>query len=263
MSGHDHHALARRLDEATAAGVAIPQFSTETDLSLDDAYAVQRAGITLREARGERIVGLKLGFTSRAKAEQMGVSDVIIGVLTDAMEVGPEAAYDVARGVHPRVEPELAFLVGADVDPADPAADLSRAVTHVAPALEVIDSRFESFRFSLSDVVADNTSASGFAIGSWRPLVETDRALAALTVELRFDGLPVAVGSGAAILGDPLEALPTFQRMAAARGLAIPAGTVLLAGAATAAVQLPAATIVTAYVEGLGEASLRTAEADR
>jgi 2-oxo-3-hexenedioate decarboxylase len=251
--------LAARLDEAVRSGTPIPQLSAEHGLDLDDAYDVQRAGIDLRRRRGERVAGAKLGFTSRAKAEQMGVSDVIIGAVTDAMEITDGGAFDVTGGVHPRVEPEVAFRIGAAVDPTDPAADLTAAVSDVAPALEVIDSRYRDFRFSLTDVVADNTSASAFVVGPWTPMAEVRAAggIAKRTVELAVDGEVRETGSTAAILDDPMAALPAIQRMAAHYGHELPAGAVLLAGAATAALPLAAGTTVTATVAGLGAVTVR------
>ncbi|WGX99042.1 2-keto-4-pentenoate hydratase [Nocardioides sp. L-11A] len=256
--------LAARLDAAVRGGTAIPQLAAEAGqpaLGLDDAYAVQRAGVVLRTARGELVSGAKLGFTSRAKAEQMGVSDVIIGVLTDAMAVPQGAELDLGRAIHPRVEPEIAFLLGGDVDPAVATADeLAAAVTHVAPALEVIDSRYRDFRFSLADVVADNTSACAYALGAWVPVAEVRERLdlAALDVILTIDGADVAQGSTADILGDPWAALPAVHRMARRHGQALRRGGVLLAGAATAAVPLPAGVAVTAAIAGLGSVTLRT-----
>lgn len=255
--------LARRLDEAIRTGTAIPQLSAQEALTLDDAYAVQRAGIRLRTERGELVSGAKLGFTSKAKAEQMGVSDVIIGVLTDAMAVPAKATLGLGRGIHPRVEPEVAFLLGDDVDPTAPGADLAAAVTHVAPALEVIDSRYRDFQFSLADVVADNTSASAYTVGEWVPVtqVRADLDLAALKVVLSVDGIEAARGSTADILGDPWAALPAIARMAARHGQTLRRGAVLLAGAATAAVPLSAGAAVTATMAGLGQAVLATTRA--
>lgn len=254
----DTQRLAELLDQATRTGTAVPQLSADAELDLAEAYRIQHAGILLREARGERVTGTKLGFTSKAKAEQMGVSDVIIGVLTDAMAVPDGGILDISRGVHPRVEPEVAFRVGREIDLADPAADLAAAVTHVAPALEIIDSRYRDFRFSLADVVADNTSASAYVLGPWTPFDGNSIDLADLAVDLSVDGSGVAAGSTADILGDPVAALPATQRMGAGYGHRIPADGVVLAGAATAAVPLQAGVEVTATVSGLGTVSFRT-----
>lgn len=249
--------LAARLDEARRTGVATPQLSAERELSLDDAYAVQREGVAIRLESGERVVGAKLGFTSKAKAEQMGVSDVIIGVLTSDMAIADGGVLDVSGGVHPRIEPEVAFLLGDAGE-----GDLLGRATHVAPALEVIDSRYRDFRFSLADVVADNTSASHFVVGDWVPLAEARERLdlAALDVTMSFDGEAVATGSTADILGDPLEALPATERMAGRYGQELAPGAIVLAGAATAAMALRPGITVEATVLGLGSVSVRIDE---
>lgn len=257
------HSLAALLDEAVASGEPIAQLSSVEALDLPGAYAVQHAGVALRADRGDLVVGIKLGFTSKAKAEQMGVSDVIVGSLTESMRIPDGGTFSLATGIHPRVEPEIAFLLGEDVDPHDDDVDLLDAVTLVAPALEIIDSRYRNFSFTLEDVVADNTSASGFVIGPWQSLPDVRARLdiAALDVELTFDGTAVASGSSADILGNPLEALAATKRMAALRGLALPAGSIILAGAATAAVALVPGTRVEATVSGLGAVSFTTEQA--
>jgi len=249
--------LARTLDEAELLGTPIVQPSAERALGLDAAYAVQRALVARRVARGERVVGLKLGFTSREKARQMGVDDVIIGTLTDAMRIDDGGRVPAGRGIHPRVEPELAFLLGPAA--ADPSADPSTAMVAVAPALEVIDSRYRDFRFDLGDVVADDASASAFAIGPWRAAGETgpidNRAVA-----LEFGGRAVATGSTAAILGDPVRAVAAALRLARAHRLDLRDGMILLAGAATAAVPMPPSGAVSAEVHGLGRVVVHVGE---
>ncbi|MFC6704274.1 2-keto-4-pentenoate hydratase [Flexivirga alba] len=257
----DIRLLARTLDDAVRAASAIPQLSSSTPLTLDEAYAVQRAGVELRRERSDDVVGVKLGFTSKAKAEQMGVSDVIIGYLTGSMAVGDGGAFNLGKAVHPRIEPEVAFRLGRDIDPAAPAADLTDAVDGVAPAMEIIDSRYRDFKFSLEDVVADNTSACGFVIGEWLPPQQVrDRFdLSAQPVRLSVDGHDEASGSTRDILGDPWQALPAVVRMAAQYGHPLAAGSVLLAGAATAAIPLRPGT-VRADVGELGSVSVRVVD---
>lgn len=248
--------LARRLYEAVRSATAIPQLSDEQPLTLEQAYAVQHAGIALRVGRGDPVVGVKLGFTSEAKARQMGVSDVIIGQLTAATQVADGGEVDLTTMVHPRIEPEVAFRLGRDLtaDVPDPLA----AVSEVATALEIIDSRYRDFRFSLEDVVADNTSAAGFVVGDWLPFAEFDDALGGAAVSLSFDGKVREQGSTDAILGDPRNAVAAAQRMAGLHGLPLPAGSIILAGAATAAVALEPGVLVEATVAGLGAVSVRT-----
>ncbi|MFD8566688.1 2-keto-4-pentenoate hydratase [Streptomyces sp. NPDC059639] len=254
---------ASALDEAVASQRAIPQLSGTASLTLDDAYRVQALGSDLRAARGDRLVGAKLGFTSKAKALQMGVSDVIFGRLYASGEYADGGSVALDAFIHPRVEPEVAFRLGARFDArasADPEAELRAAVDAVAPGLEIIDSRYANFKFSLTDVVADNTSAAGFVIGDWQPadLTSTEVRLDDRPVTLEIDGAAVATGSTSDILGDPVLALPAIARMAAAQGVVLPAGSVLLAGAATAAVALPGGVTVSATVPGLGTVSITT-----
>ncbi|GIH09283.1 4-oxalocrotonate decarboxylase [Rhizocola hellebori] len=226
------------LDEAALNAKAIPQLDLET---VDEGYAVQETLLARRWARGERLVGYKMGLTSKAKMAQVGVNEVIFGRLTDAMQVPDGGSVDVARFIHPRVEPEVAFLL-RDGD-----------IVAVAAALELIDSRYADFKFTLPDVIADNTSGAAFTVGAWHPVpVGIDN----LGVLLEIDGKVVQVGSTAAILGDPRRAWRDGVALAARHGVEMSDG-ILLAGAATAAVPLAPGAHVRTVVQSLGTASLR------
>ncbi|MET3985266.1 fumarylacetoacetate hydrolase family protein [Streptomyces sp. PvR034] len=253
-AGLDVGALAERLDTAALGARTLAGGSTGL-ATTDEAYAVQRALVARMTARGERITGFKLGFTSLAKMRQMGVSDLIHGRITDRMHIPDGGRYDVSGLIHPRVEPEVAFLLG---DALAPGGDPVAAVAAVAPALEVIDSRYDGFAFSLPEVIADNTSAAGYAVGPWTAAGELAHpgGLANLGVLLEIDGRPAQTGSTAAILGHPLRALAAAARLAGE----LPAGTVILAGAATAAVPLPPGTHVRATVATLGSVQFSTAD---
>jgi 2-oxo-3-hexenedioate decarboxylase len=237
---------AERLDTAQHTATAVEQLPA--GLTPADAYAIQDAVIARRLARGERPAGLKLGFTSKAKMAQMGVSEVIVGRLTDAMRVpdGGEVALD--RFIHPRVEPEVAYRLARDVTPEDD----ELPVDAVAPALEIIDSRYRDFRFSLPDVIADNASSAGFVIGPWQPL---GADLGDLAVRLTVGGEVVETGSTSAILGHPDRALPALLAIARRQGMPLRAGDVVLAGGATAAAPFPPGR-VEVHVAGLGTASV-------
>jgi 2-oxo-3-hexenedioate decarboxylase len=229
-------------------------------LDLEGAYAVQHAGIALREAAGERLCGAKMGFTSRAKMAQMGVHEMIIGQLTDAMQVEDGGVFERARAIHPRVEPELAMLLGCALHMVEHASQLGAAVQAVAPAMEIIDSRYADFRFSLDAVVADNTSGCSFVIGPWR---RAPAWLDNLGLVMQFDGRLQQLGSSAAILGSPWRALEAAWRLARRHGLKVEAGSVLLAGAATPAQALPANGVIQAEVAGLGRVSFTVEEGSR
>lgn len=244
------------LDDAQSGGQAIEQFGD--GLGLDSAYAVQHRLLELRVERGERATGRKLGFTSEAKMAQMGVSELIVGFLTNAMEIPDGGSLALKGLVHPRVEPEIVFRLRNSIGPESSVEEFLAAIDAVAPALEVIDSRYRDFRFSLPDVVADNTSACRYVIGTWQPFTPE---LVGRAVALKVDGVAVAEGSTSDILGDPLRTLPRLLSMLVKHGFTLPAGSVVLAGAATAAVALISGTVVKATVEGMGTVSLTVEEA--
>ena len=242
-------ALAERLDTAAISAHAIPQLSREFELQLDDAYRIQAASIERRLSRGDRRVGMKMGFTSRAKMLQMGVSDMIWGRLTLSMMIEEGGSINLADFIHPRVEPEVAFLMRKPLAGKVSLLEALDAVEAVACALEVIDSRYEAFKFSLSDVVADNASSSGFAVGPWcRP----DTDIANLGMILSVNGRPQAFGSTAAILGHPLRALVAAARFVADAGEKLEPGSIVMAGAATAAIALSGEQHISLEAEKLG-----------
>ncbi|MFG2057148.1 2-keto-4-pentenoate hydratase [Micromonospora sp. NPDC048930] len=256
MIGPDITGIAEKLGAAADTASAIPQLAAETGLDVDAAYAVQTALVQRRLDRGERLVGLKMGLTSKAKMAQVGVDEVIWGRLTDAMRVPDGGTVDVADFIHPRVEPEVAFLLDRLPEPGEPVGAFTDAVRAVAPAIELIDSRYANFTFSLPDVVADNTSAAAFVVGPWSPVPDD---LDNLGVLLEIDGRVAQVGSTAAILGDPRRALDEGIRLAGRHGVRLREGWVFLAGAATAAVPLRPGAHIRAVVEKLGTASLKAA----
>ena len=244
------------LDQAARDARAMPQFTGADALALDEAYDVQRALVQHRIDRGARRVGMKMGFTSRAKMVQMGISDMIWGRLTSDMMVEDGAAIDHGRFVHPRAEPEIAFLIGKRLaGPVTPLQALE-AVAGVAPAIEIIDSRYEDFKFSLADVVADNSSSSGFVVGPWSaPAVDT----ANLGMLFTVDGRPAGMVSSAALLGHPLRSLAAASRLAEAAGEVLDPGSIVLAGGAAAAIALRPGTVVGLEVEALGRVGFSVA----
>ncbi len=246
--------IARRLDEAALARAPVPQLAQQGDeLTLVQAYRVQAQLLRLRATRGEQLVGLKMGFTSEAKRAQMKIGDLIFGRLTDAMRIGCGATLELSHFIHPRIEPELAFLLEAPLRGAVSAEEARAAIGAVAPALEVIDSRYRDFRFSLPDVIADNSSSAAFVIGEWRALPAD---LTNLPITLAFDDRVLESGSSADIMGDPVRSLMAAARLAAQSEFTLEAGWLVLAGGATAARALLPGTRVSVAVESLGTAQL-------
>lgn len=242
-------ALAERLDTAAVSARAIPQLSKEFELQLDDAYRIQAASIERRVSRGDRRVGMKMGFTSRAKMLQMGVSEMIWGRLTMSMMIEEGGSISLADFIHPRVEPEVAFLMRRPLAGKVSSLEALDAVEAVACALEVIDSRYEAFKFSLSDVVADNASSSAFTVGPWcKPATE----IANLGMILSVNGRPQTFGSTATILGHPLRALVAAARVVADAGERLEPGSIVMAGSATAAITLSQDQHISLEAEKLG-----------
>lgn len=250
--------LASILERAEHTRTAVGKLTDIFPIDVPAAYRVQRENIRRRMGRGEHVTGVKMGFTSKAKMAQMGVDDVIWGILTDAM-AADGGAYDVGGLIHPKIEPELVFRLGRRVDAsaAGTTRDAADAVDAVAVGFEVLDSRFEEYRFTLPDVIADNASAAGYGVGPWRELASAPD-ISDLPVTLSVNGEPVQAGSTKAILGDPWQALRSAARLAAAAGLTLEPGWIVLAGAVTEAVPLTPATVVTVTAASLGTAELRT-----
>ncbi len=248
--------LATIVDSAAIEGREIDMLSAETELTIETAYAVQEASVALRTERGERLVGMKMGLTSRAKMEQMGVHEPIYGRLTDSMIAHDGGAIRFDELLHPKAEPEVAFILKDDlVGPVTPAQALE-AVGGICAALEIIDSRYKDFKFELADVIADNTSASLFVLGS-RSLPPESVNLGNLGIILEINGRVVEIGSSAAILEHPARSLAELANMLARRGQKLTAGQIVLGGAATAAVPFKAGDRVRAIVDELGTVEFR------
>ena len=250
---HTNQQIAEVLDQAAYVASPTAQISTTQNLSLQQAYDIQRISIDRRLSRGEKLTGYKLGFTSKAKMEQMGVHSVIWGRLTDQMSYKDGEGLDLGNFIHPRVEPEIAFLVSKDIDKALDLEEIKNHVSHVAGALEIIDSRYENFKFSLEDVIADNCSSSGYKIGQWH---NKDYRVSDLNIRMSINGELVAEGSSNAILGNPWESMVEISKMTEAYDFSIKAGEVVLAGAATSAKYLNSGDQVLGEFDVLGSLTL-------
>lgn len=255
MSGIEN--FAQIVDEAARTATAIPQLTDTTpNLTVADAYAIQAASIQRRLARGERRIGIKMGLTSRAKMVQVGVNEPVWGRLTNAMLAEEGGFISRARFIHPRAEPEIAFLMKRTLVGEVTLAEALAAVEAIAPAIEIIDSRYRDFKFALPDVVADNSSSSALVVGPWG---KPDIDMANLGMILECDGRAVQIGSSAAILGHPLRSLVMAAKVVARAGEKLEAGDIVLAGGATAAHGLAVGNHVRVTVQALGSASFTVA----
>lgn len=225
-------------------------------LDLAMGYRIQNANLATRLARGETVVGVKLGLTSRAKQRRMGIDNPSVAWLTDAMILPAGEPIPQSKLIHPRVEPEIAFVMKDRLEgPGVTAAQAYAAVGSVLGAAEVIDSRYQGFKFSIGDAVADNGSSGFFVTGpvSLSP-DQLDLALEGVLVEV--DGEIVDSATGADVMGHPAEALAFAANDLATRGQAIEAGWLVLTGGITDAYYATPGTSLAAHFTHLGSVHL-------
>ena len=234
-----------------------PLTSRYPELTLFDAYAIQLADVAERVAAGGVVAGHKVGLTSAAMQAQLGVDQPDYGHLFQDMFYEDRQAIPVDVFVQPKVEPEIAFVLGTALQgPGLTTADVASAVTAVVPALEIIDSRIADWKIGLLDTIADNASSAGVVLGA------TSRRLAGIDLRLAGcnlwrNGELVATGASGAVLGSPLKALTWVANTLGERGTALSAGHVVLPGSCTAALAVTGGTTVTATFAGLGSVTAR------
>jgi 2-oxo-3-hexenedioate decarboxylase len=248
--------LAILLDQAAQNVNPIDQLSLTSTFTETEAYEIQRLSMEERYARGEKLVGLKLGFTSYAKMEQMGVHDMIWGRLTDTMLISKGDSISMSRFIHARAEPEICFRISQDINREITIDEARDFVDGIAPAIEIIDSRYQNFKFSLEDVIADNCSSSAFVVGDW---LDVTTPIVDLVMSLSMNGEISEKGSSSDILGNPWLSVVNAARLGVKYNEPLKKGHYLMAGAATPAVFLQSPMEVSANVENLGSIHFRTA----
>lgn len=206
------------------------------ELDLATAYRVQDALIDRKRRAGENIVGVKLGLTSQAKQQRMGIDSPLTGWLTDAMTLATGEAVPVSEMIHPRVEPEIVFVMGRRLEgPGVTWEQALAAVESVHAGFEIIDSRYRDFSFALPDVVADNASSSRFAVSA-EGFAPDGLDLVGEACTISVDGELIHSATGAAVQGHPAQALALAANSLARRGITVEAGWTVLTGGLTDAV---------------------------
>lgn len=230
---------ALRLHKARLNKASIPQLSKEgLNLSRTEAYQVQEIGISLREKQSERRIGLKMGLTSEGKRRQMNLDSPLYGELTQKMQIENGAHLSISSLIHPKIEPEIAFLIAKPLQGHITREQVLNSCEAIASSMEILDSRYEQFKyFSMEDVIADNSSSSHFIVGPWvKDFSQID--LRELKMKMSVDEIIVQEGLSKEISGDPINSVIELCRLLALRGRKLDAGMIVLAGAATAAVEL-------------------------
>jgi 2-keto-4-pentenoate hydratase len=245
--------VADRLAAAAIARRAIaPVRDALTEGGLALAYAAQEANTERALAAGRRLVGRKIGLTSLAVQKQLGVNQPDYGMLFDDMAIPDGWEVPADRLIQPKVEAEIALVLGRDLDdPRLTVADVIRAIDFALPAIEIVDSRIADWKIGILDTIADNASSGMYVLGAQpKKLVGLDLRLAGMTMEL--NGAPVSVGVGAACLGDPLSATLWLAQTMARAGRPLKAGDTVLSGALGPMVAATRGGVYEARIEGLG-----------
>lgn len=249
---------AEALRIAQNTGKPIPPLRTTfKGLDVNHAYAIQKHNIDHQLSQGARIIGAKIGLTSTAVRKQIGVDEPDYGLLLDNMECAEGLPIPMSRLQQPKIEAEVAFILGKDLDfPRPTVIDVIRAIEYVVPAFEIVGSRIENWNIGLVDTVADNASSSAYVLGT--PLRRLDgldmRGCAMnITSGSSADGKVLSSGDGAACLGNPLNAVVWLSRVMNERGYPLKAGSLILSGALGPMVTVEPGETYKAHIEGLGD----------
>ena len=257
LSDDLRHTVADALREAEASRRPIPPLrETWPEIDVVDAYEIQLLNVRRRVEAGARVDGHKVGLSSHAMQEMMGVDEPDYGHLLSNMAVGSGEPVSAARYCYPRVEVEVGFVLGETL-PGDGCteADVVAATAYVAPAIELIDSRIRDWDIAIADTIADNASSAGYVLGPDRVRPQ-DVDLTKIEAVLTRNGEKVAEGRSDAVLGNPVTAVAWLANKVAAFGVTLEAGNVILPGSVHRAIDVRAGDEFSAELGGLGSVSL-------
>ena len=246
----DPQAIADVLIEAERTRTAVPPFTRRLPfLDVETAYKAQALRVEHRVSAGERIIGAKLGLTSAVKRRALGIHEPVHGRLTSGMVVPFGDPIRLSELIHPRAEPEIAFIIGRRLEGPTTAAAVLRATDAILPAIEVVDSRY-SMAFRLADSIADNAGAARVALGAQPRRPRDLEDLGVLGCVFRSRGR-IDTAAGGAVMGHPAAAVAWLAKALQARGEALEEGSIVLSGGLTASVSLQPHAVVVAEFDGL------------
>jgi 2-keto-4-pentenoate hydratase len=250
-------ALAADLARAERSRESIPPLTAAyPDIDVVDAYEIQLINIRQRVADGARVVGHKVGLSSLAMQQMMGVDEPDYGHLLDEMQVFEDAPVPAAKYLYPRVEVEVGFILAADLPGADCTEDdVLEATAAFAPAIELIDTRITDWKIALCDTIADNASSAGFVLGEAR-VSPADVDITGIEAVLTRNGEVVAKGRSDAVLGNPVTAVAWLARKVESFGVRLKAGDIVLPGSCTRAIDVRPGDNFVAEFDGLGSVRL-------
>ena len=237
--------------------VVEPLTTRHPEITIDDAYGIQQRMMARRYQEGEKIVGKKIGVTSKAVMNMLGVNQPDFGYLTDAMVYNEGQAIDAKTLIQPKAEGEIAFLLKKTLKgPGVSAAEVLAATEGVMACFEIVDSRVKDWKIKIQDTVADNASAGVFVLGD-RLVDPRDVDLLTCGMVLEKNGDIVATGAGAAALGSPANSVAWLANTLGSRGVALEAGEVILSGSLAIMVPCQAGDQLRVSIGGIGSCSVR------
>ena len=244
-------------DALKACRTVEPLTNRHADISIDDAYAIQQRMMQRRTEAGEQVIGKKIGVTSKAVMNLLGVFQPDFGWLTDAMVYNEGEAVEASSLIQPKAEGEIAFVLKKTLKgPGVSAADVLAATEGVMACFEIVDSRIQDWKIKIQDTVADNASCGVFVLGD-RLVDVRDVDLATCGMVLEKNGEIVATGAGAAALGHPANAVAWLANTLGAHGIALEAGEVVLSGSLGIMVPVQAGDNLRVTIGGIGGCSVR------
>lgn len=253
--------LATHVANAWKIGQGVqPVTELNPDLSIDEAYRIQLFTINEELKKGAKITGKKIGLTSKAMQESLGVEEPDYGHLLNTMEIPEGGVISFNKVLQPRVEAELAFILKKDLaGPNVSSFDVLNATEAIVPALEIVDSRIKDWKITLADTIADNASSGFYVLGDTVKRV-TDIDLKQVGMNLYKNGNLLNTGVGAAALGDPAKCVAWLANKLAHFGITLKAGEVVLSGALSAAMPAQLGDQFSAKFSGLGKVTVSFSE---
>ena len=234
-----------------------PLTERHPDISIEDAYQIQKQLMKLRLAAGERVIGKKIGVTSKAVMNMLGVYQPDFGYLTDGMVYNEGQAIPMSRLIQPKAEGEIAFVLKKTLKgPGISSADVLAATEGVMACFEIVDSRIHDWKIKIQDTVADNASCGVFVLGD-RLVDPRDVDLNTCGMVLEKNGDIVATGAGAAALGAPANAVAWLANTLGRLGIALEAGEVVMSGSLAIMVPVAAGDNLRVTIGGIGSCSVR------
>ncbi|NME97813.1 2-keto-4-pentenoate hydratase [Aneurinibacillus aneurinilyticus] len=253
MTAHLHEEAVQRLMEAEKTKVPIrPLTEVYPGISVEDAYRIQLAAVERKTMNGARVVGKKIGLTSKAMQDMFNVTQPDYGHLLDSMMHVDGEVIDIGAFLQPKLEVEIAFILKEDIKgPGISSLDVINATDYVVPAFEIIDSRIQDWKIAFEDTVADNGSSACAVLGGIpTPLEGLD--LHHIGMVMSKNGRQMDTAAGAAVMGNPIRAVAWLANAIGEYGIALRAGEVILSGAFTAAVPVEAGDTFTAEFAHIG-----------